>query len=164
MVIFASEDIGMADPTALLVATAAASAVEFVGLPEAQLNLAQAVIHLSTAPKSNAVITAIGAALTDVRNGLAGPVPAHLRDAHYPGARGLGHGLGYRYPHDDPQGVLTQQYAPDDVAGRDYYLPGRHGAERAVAQRLPRLRRIVRGFDGPEDPGGDTERVAEEQT
>jgi putative ATPase len=155
MVIFASEDIGMADPTALLAATAAASAVEYVGLPEAQLNLAQAVIHLATAPKSNAVITAIGAALADVRNGLAGPVPAHLRDSHYPGARGLGHGLGYRYPHDDPRGVVSQQYPPDAVVERDYYLPSGHGAERAMAQRLPRLRRIVRGFDSPEDPDGE---------
>jgi putative ATPase len=151
MVIFASEDVGMADPTALLAATAAASAVEYVGLPEAQLNLAQAVIHLATAPKSNAVITAIGAALADVRNGLAGPVPAHLRDAHYPGARGLGHGLGYRYPHDDPRGVVSQQYPPDAVVERDYYQPSGHGAERDVAHRLARLRRIVRGFDSPED-------------
>jgi putative ATPase len=145
IVIFASEDVGMADPMALVVATAAAHAVEYVGLPEAQLNLAQAVIHLATAPKSNAVVTAIGAALADVRAGHGGVVPAHLRDAHYPGARGLGHGTGYRYPHDDPRGVLTQQYAPDGLTDRAYYRPSEHGAERAVAQRLPRLRRIVRG-------------------
>jgi putative ATPase len=151
MVIFASEDVGMADPTALLVATAAAHAVEYVGLPEVQLNLAQAVIHLATAPKSNAVVTAIGEALADVRAGHGGEVPAHLRDAHYPGARGLGHGRGYRYPHDDPRGVLTQQYAPDGLTERDYYRPSEHGAERAVADRLPKLRRIVRGDTGEEN-------------
>jgi len=145
LVIFASEDVGMADPTALLTATAAAQAVALIGLPEAQLNLAQAVVHLATAPKSNAVTTAISAAVQDVRAGQAGPVPRHLRDAHYPGSRGLGHGVGYRYPHDDPHGVVTQQYPPDDIVGRDYYLPTGHGAERAVAQRLPRLRRLVRG-------------------
>ncbi|HKE65535.1 MAG TPA: replication-associated recombination protein A [Micromonosporaceae bacterium] len=145
LVIFASEDIGMADPSALATATAAAQAVALIGLPEAQINLAHATIHLATAPKSNAVIVAIGEATADVRAGAAGPVPKALRDAHYPGARGLGHGTGYRYPHDDPRGVLTQQYAPDDVVGRDYYRPVGHGAERDVAQRLPRLRRIVRG-------------------
>jgi putative ATPase len=138
MVIFASEDVGMADPMALLVANAAAHAVEYVGLPEVQLNLAQAVIHLATAPKSNAVITAIGAASADVRAGHGGVVPTHLRDAHYPGARGLGHGSGYRYPHD----------APDGLTDREYYRPGDHGAERAVRERLARLRRIVRNGDG----------------
>ena len=115
LVIFASEDIGMADPTALLAATAASYAVQYVGLPEARLNLAQAVIHLATAPKSNAVIVAIEEAMADVRDGRAGPVPRALRDAHYAGSRGLGHGVGYVYPHDDPRGVVTQQYAPDDV-------------------------------------------------
>jgi putative ATPase len=151
MVIFASEDVGMADPMALVVATAAAHAVEYVGLPEAQLNLAQGVIHLATAPKSNAVITALGAAAADVRAGRGGGVPVHLRDAHYAGARGLGHGAGYRYPHDDPRGVLTQQYAPEGLTGTEYYRPTEHGAERSVADRLPRLRRIVRGgADGGE--------------
>ncbi len=144
MVIFASEDIGMADPTALTAATAAAHAVEYVGLPEARLNLAQGVIHLATAPKSNAVIVAIEEALADVRDGRGGSVPRHLRDAHYPGSKGLGHGAGYAYPHDDPRGVLTQQYAPDDVAGREYYRPTGHGAERAVAERLAKLRTVVR--------------------
>ncbi|HEU4423733.1 MAG TPA: replication-associated recombination protein A [Pilimelia sp.] len=164
MVIFASEDVGMADPMALTVATAAAHAVEYVGLPEAQLNLAQAVVHLATAPKSNAVTTALGAALDDVRRGRGGSVPRHLRDAHYPGSRGLGHGVGYRYPHDDPRGVATQQYPPDDLIGVDYYRPSEHGSERAVAARLPRLRRIVRGEpaqEGPvlngDSPNGETE-------
>ncbi|WIM94716.1 AAA family ATPase [Actinoplanes oblitus] len=148
IVIFASEDVGMADPQALLVATAAAQAVQLIGMPEAQLNLAQAVVHMATAPKSNSVTTAIGAAITDVRAGRGGPVPNHLRDAHYSGARGLGHGRGYRYPHDDPRGVVRQQYVPDDLVGTDYYRPTEHGAERAVGERVPRLRRIVRGL-GP---------------
>src|SRR5437764_134634 len=147
LVIFASEDVGMADPTALLVATAAAQAVQLIGLPEAQLNLAQAVVHLATAPKSNAVTMGISAAMQDVRAGKAGPVPRHLRDAHYPGAKRLGHGVEYRYPHDDPRGVVPQQYPPDDVVGRDYYQPTTHGAERAVADRLPKLRRLVRGAE-----------------
>ena len=149
IVIFASEDVGMADPQALLVATAAAQAVQTVGLPEAQLNLAQAVVHLATAPKSNSVTTALGAAMADIRAGRGGAVPAHLRDAHYPGSRGLGHGKGYRYPHDDPRGVVTQQYVPSDLIGADYYRPSDHGAERSLGERLPRLRRIVRGLAGP---------------
>jgi putative ATPase len=144
MVIFASEDVGMADPTALLAATAAAQAVEYVGLPEARLNLAQAAIHLATAPKSNAVIVAIDEAMADVRAGRGGPIPRHLRDAHYPGARGLGHGEGYRYPHDDPRGVVPQRYAPDDVADREYYRPTGHGAERALQERVARLRTVIR--------------------
>ena len=149
IVIFASEDVGMADPQALLVATAAAQAVQNVGLPEAQLNLAQAVVHLATAPKSNSVTTALGAAMADVRAGRGGPVPPHLRDAHYPGSKGLGHGRGYRYPHDDARGVVTQQYVPDDLVGADYYQPSSHGAERAVQERVPRLRRVVRGLAAP---------------
>jgi putative ATPase len=147
MVIFASEDVGLADPTALTAATAAAHAVEYVGLPEARLNLAQAVIHLATAPKSNAVIVAIEEALADVRAGHGGPVPRPLRDAHYPGSRGLGHGAGYRYPHDDPRGVVPQRYAPDDVAAREYYRPSGHGAERALAERVAKLRTVVRSED-----------------
>ena len=153
MVIFASEDIGLADPTALLAATAAAHAVEYVGLPEARLNLAQAVIHLATAPKSNAVILAINEAMEDIRAGRAGPVPRHLRDAHYPGARGLGHGAGYQYPHDDPRGVVAQQYAPDDVADRSYYRPSGHGAERALTERVARLRTVVRPGEQDQAPG-----------
>src|SRR5690606_14037681 len=140
LVIFASEDVGMADPTALSVATAAAHAVEYVGLPEAQLNVAQAVVYLATAPKSNAVTTAIGAALADVRAGRGGPVPPHLRDAHYAGAQQLQHGVGYRYPHDHPSGVVTAQYPPDDLVGVEYYRPTGRGAEREVAERVARLR------------------------
>jgi putative ATPase len=153
IVIFASEDVGMADPQSLLIATAAAQAVQNVGLPEAGLNLAQAVIHLATAPKSNSATNALFAAMADVRAGKGGPVPAHLRDAHYPGSKGLGHGRGYRYPHDDPRGVVRQQYAPDDIADTEYYTPTDHGAERAMTDRLPRLRRIVRGTPLPPDFG-----------
>ena len=129
LVILASEDVGMADPMSLLVANAAAHAVEFVGLPEAQLNLAQAVLHLATAPKSNSVITSLGRAQADVRDRPAGEVPVHLRDGHYQGAKSLGHGKGYRYPHDDPSGWVPQQYRPDDVQDRRYYEPSPHGYE-----------------------------------
>ncbi|MDQ2587640.1 replication-associated recombination protein A [Saccharothrix yanglingensis] len=145
LVIHASEDVGMADPTALQTCVAAAQAVQLIGLPECALNLAQATIHLATAPKSNAVTTAIGAAMSDVRGGAVGSVPAHLRDGHYAGAEKLGNARGYRYPHDVPEGVLTQQYPPDDLVGRDYYEPTGRGNERVLAERLPRLRRVVRG-------------------
>ncbi len=145
LVVHASEDVGMADPTALQTAVAAAHAVQFIGMPEGRLALAQATVHLATAPKSNAVITAIDAALADVRAGATGPVPAHLRDGHYAGSAQLGHAQGYRYPHDVPDGVLAQQYPPDALVGRDYYQPTGHGAERALAERIPKLRRIIRG-------------------
>ncbi|HEY2765587.1 MAG TPA: replication-associated recombination protein A [Pseudonocardiaceae bacterium] len=147
LVVHASEDIGMADPSALQAAVAAADAVQFIGMPEGRLALAQATVHLATAPKSNAVITAIDAALADVRAGAAGPVPVHLRDGHYAGSTRLGHAQGYRYPHDVPGGVLSQQYPPDALVGRDYYLPSEHGAERELAERVPTLRRIVREQD-----------------
>ncbi|GIH06295.1 ATPase [Rhizocola hellebori] len=144
LVILASEDIGMADPTALTAAVNASYAVQTIGLPEAQLNLAHAVVHLATAPKSNAVTVAISKALEDVRAGRAGTVPQHLRDAHYSGAKGLGHGIGYLYPHDDPRGVSPQQYPPDALTGVDYYRPTTHGAERPIAERLPKLRHLIR--------------------
>jgi putative ATPase len=136
LVILASEDVGMADPMALVVADAAARAVEFVGLPEAQLNLAQAVIYLATAPKSNRAALAVWEARQDVRSGVGGEVPKHLRDAHYRGAKVLGHGVGYEYPHDDPAGWVEQQYAPDDVVGRHYYEPSAHGFEDEVRRRM----------------------------
>ncbi|MBX6390538.1 MAG: replication-associated recombination protein A, partial [Frankia sp.] len=154
MIILASEDIGMADPGALTVAVAAAQALEFVGLPEARLALAQAVIHLSLAPKSNAVIRAIDAAIADVRAGRAGPVPPHLRDAHYPGARRLGHGQGYRYPHDFPGGVVRQQYPPAELVGVDYFQPGDVGFERRAAPRAAELRAVLRGTEPPPPPPG----------
>jgi putative ATPase len=140
LVILASEDIGMADPQSLLVADAAARAVEFVGMPEARLNLAQAVIHLALAPKSNSVIQGIGAAIDDVRNRPAGAVPTHLRDASYPGARTLGHGEGYVYPHDAPAGWVPQQYRPPDVETRVYYRPGAQGREGELGELLERRR------------------------
>jgi putative ATPase len=149
LIVHASEDVGMADPTALQTAVAAAHAVEFVGLPEARINLAQAVIHLALAPKSNAVVKAIGAAQADVRAGLTGAVPAHLRDAHYAGAQRLGHGEGYVYPHDLPEGIVAQQYAPDAVNGRTYYEPTGHGMETRFSQRARLIRAILRA-----EPGG----------
>ena len=145
LVILASEDIGLADPTALTTAVAAAQAVQLIGMPEGRLNLAQATIALALAPKSNAVIRAIDAASADVRSGLVGPVPGHLRDAHYPGSKKLGHGAGYTYAHDEPFGIAEQQYAPDVVADRTYYEPTTLGAEAAVKERWERIRRRVRG-------------------
>jgi len=129
LVILASEDVGMADPHGLVVADAAARAVEFVGLPEAQLNLAHAVVYLATAPKSNSVTTALGAAMVDVRDRPAGSVPPHLRDAHYPGAAKLGHGQGYVYPHDEPEGWVDQQYRPDEIEGTGYWCPTGRGSD-----------------------------------
>jgi putative ATPase len=153
MVIFASEDVGMADPQALVVATAAAHALELVGLPEAQLNLAQAAVHLATAPKSNRSAIAIWQARTDVAAGALGEVPAHLRDSSYRAAKSLGHGAGYEYPHDHEHdelgGWVNQQYLPDTLRTRRWYEPSRHGHEQEVAERM-RARR--HGEDGqPED-------------
>jgi len=145
LVILASEDVGMADPTSLLIADAAARAVEFVGLPEAQLNLAQAVIHLASAPKSNSVIAALGSAQADVADLPAGQVPAHLRDASYRGAARLGHGKGYQYPHADDRGWVEQDYRPPHLQGRTYYRPSQHGAE---PERVARWLRERNG--GPE--------------
>jgi len=133
LMISASEDIGLADPNALPLAVAAAQAVAMIGFPEAALTLSHTVIALALAPKSNSATTAIGAALADVRKGLAGPVPPHLRDGHYAGAKKLGHAQGYVYPHDLPEGVAAQQYAPDAVHGRRYYEPTRRGAEARYA-------------------------------
>ena len=147
LIVHASEDVGMADPTALQTAVAAAQAVELVGLPEARINLAQAVIHISLAPKSNAVIKAISAADADVRNGLIGAVPAHLRDSHYPGAGKVGHGEGYLYPHDFDDGIVAQRYAPDSVADRVYYEPSGHGLEARLAERAGRIRAILKNTD-----------------
>jgi putative ATPase len=144
LMILASEDIGMADPTALQTAVAAAQTVQLIGMPEAQITLAHATIHLATAPKSNAVISALGAAMSDVRQGRAGLVPTHLRDGHYSGAEGLGNAIGYKYSHDDPDGVVPQQYPPDELVGVDYYQPTNHGAEREIAGRLDKLRAIIR--------------------
>ncbi|WP_237690257.1 replication-associated recombination protein A [Nocardioides panacisoli] len=145
LVISASEDIGLADPTALQTAVAAAHTVQLIGMPEARIALAQATIALATAPKSNAVITAVDAAIADVRAGRIGQVPAHLRDAHYAGAERLGHGTDYVYSHDAPYGIATQQYAPDAIGDAAYYRPTEHGAEAGVKERWERIRRLIRG-------------------
>ncbi|MEC5179414.1 replication-associated recombination protein A [Arthrobacter sp. CG_A4] len=145
IVISAAEDVGMADPTALQTAVAAAQAVQLIGMPEGRIILAEAVVHLATAPKSNAAYLGINQAIADVRAGRGNGIPAHLRDAHYPGSKQLGHGQGYKYAHDAPHSVATQQYPPDDLVGRNYYEPTANGAERDISTRLERLRRIIRG-------------------
>jgi putative ATPase len=145
LVILASEDVGLAHPSGLTTAVAAAQAVQLIGMPEARLNLAQATIELALAPKSNAVIKAIDAASADVRAGRIGPVPAHLRDAHYPGAKALDHGTSYVYSHDAPFGVAEQQYAPDVVRDAEYYRPTTLGAEAGFRERWERIRRMIRG-------------------
>ncbi len=159
MIILASEDVGLADPVALSVAVAAAQALEHVGLPEAQLNLAQAAVYLATAPKSNAVATAIWGARSDIGGGLIAEVPAHLRDGHYHGASSVGHGVGYQYPHDNPDGWVDQAYLPDAVAHTSWYQPTEHGFEAVIAERLRgiaqrRLEAHGRGPLGPTDHSG----------
>ncbi|MBP2452774.1 replication-associated recombination protein A [Mycolicibacterium lutetiense] len=144
LMILASEDIGMADPTALQTAVAAAQTVQLIGMPEAQLTLAHATVHLATAPKSNAVTTALGAAMNDIRAGKAGLVPSHLRDGHYSGAQKLGNAVGYKYAHDHPDGVVPQQYPPDELVGTDYYQPTGRGFERELVTRVDKLRAIIR--------------------
>lgn len=144
LMILASEDVGMADPTALPLAVAAAQTVQLIGMPEAQLTLTHATIHLATAPKSGAVPAALGAAMGDIREGKAGLVPPHLRDGHYSGAAKLGNAVGYVYPHNDRDGVVAQQYPPDELVGADYYQPTDHGNEREIGSRLEKLRAIVR--------------------
>ncbi len=143
LMISASEDIGMADPSALQTAVAAAQCVALIGMPEARIVLGQAVVHLATAPKSNAAYLAIDAAIADVRAGKGVGVPAHLRDAHYAGAQKLGHGQGYRYAHDEPHGVAAQQYLPDDLVAAEYYRPTDRGAEARLGERLQRLRALL---------------------
>ena len=145
LVVHASEDIGLADPTALLAATAAADAVALIGMPEARINLAQATIHLALAPKSNAVVVAIDSAIGDVKAGFAGSVPPALRDGHYAGAKKLGHANEYQYPHSLPEGVASQQYPPDELVGKDYYQPSQRGQERAIFERVAKLRAMIRG-------------------
>jgi putative ATPase len=151
LVILASEDIGLADPSALQTAVAAAQAVQLIGMPEGRIVLAEAVVHLATAPKSNAAYLGIEAALSDVRAGLAGPVPPHLRDAHYVGAGRLGHGDGYLYAHDSPHAVAPQVYAPPGLEDRRYYEPSGRGFERQVAERLAKIRAIL-GQARDQDP------------
>ena len=141
IIIHASEDVGMADPRALEIAVAAAAAVERIGLPEGRICLAQAVIYNALAPKSNSVITAIDSAMAAIKKGHTGPVPPHLRDTSYRGAASLGHGRGYLYPHDHPQGMVRQQYLPDSLADDLYYHPSQEGLEQRARGRLETLRR-----------------------
>jgi putative ATPase len=141
MVILASEDIGNADPQALVVATAAAQAVDRVGMPECAINLSQAAAYLALAPKSNASVKAIGAAMGHIREHGAKLPPDYLRDAHYPGARALGRGQGYKYAHDEPEGVSDQPLLPDDVQGERFYEPTDRGFEAELSERLERARK-----------------------
>lgn len=143
LIILAAEDVGVADPSCLTVAVAAADAVQFIGMPEARIPLAEATIHLALAPKSNAAIIAIDSAIADIRAGNFSPVPKHLRDAHYPGAKKLGHGKGYVYPHDVPGGVAAQSYR--DGSTPVYYTPSGYGREKELAERLDRIRAMLRG-------------------
>ncbi|WP_076681324.1 replication-associated recombination protein A [Microbacterium sp. RU33B] len=145
LIISAAEDIGLADPHALPLAVAAADAVQFIGMPEGRIPLAEATAYLATTAKSNAAYLAIDRAIADVRGGGFGRVPKHLRDAHYPGAKRLGHGKGYAYPHDSDIGVVAQQYLPDELVGRRYYEPKSLGAERDVQARVEKIRRILDG-------------------
>jgi putative ATPase len=145
LIISAAEDIGLADPQALPLAVAAADAVQFIGMPEGRIPLAEATAYLATTAKSNAAYLAIDKAIQDVRSGGFGRVPPPLRDAHYPGAKRLGHGKGYRYPHDSEIGVVAQQYLPDELRGRRYYEPTNHGQEREVQARVEKIRRILDG-------------------
>jgi putative ATPase len=143
LIILAAEDIGVADPSSLTIAVAAAEAVQFIGMPEGRIPLAEATIHLALAPKSNAAIVAIDAALRDIRDGNFEPVPKHLRDAHYPGAKRLGHGKSYVYPHEVPGGVAQQSYRDGDSP--TYYRPSAYGREKELSERLERIRAILRG-------------------
>ncbi|MFF1541599.1 replication-associated recombination protein A [Microbacterium sp. NPDC058269] len=143
LVISASEDVGLADPQALAIAVAAADAVAFIGMPEGRIPLAEATVYLATTAKSNAAYVGIDAAIADIRAGGFGRVPLHLRDAHYPGAKRLGHGRGYVYSHDSEFGIVPQQYLPDELDGRHYYQPKNLGAERDIGARLERIRRIL---------------------
>jgi uncharacterized ATPase related to the helicase subunit of the holliday junction resolvase len=143
LMISASEDIGMAASGVLGTCVAAAQAVQLLGMPEARITLAHATVAAATAPKSNAAYKALEKAVADVRAGRGGAVPAHLRDAHYAGARAFGHGEGYVYPHDLPTGVAAQQYLPDDLAGVSYYQPTGHGAEAAISERMAAVRKLL---------------------
>lgn len=156
LIVHASEDIGMADPSALQTAVAAAQAVQLIGMPEGRIPLAQAVVHLATAPKSNAAYDGINQALADVQSGRAGLVPKPLRDAHYAGAKALGHGVGYKYPHSYPHSIVAQQYLPDELRGRRYYNPTTNGHEHTISERLERLRAVINNEPPPTPPATDS--------
>jgi putative ATPase len=136
LLVHAAEDVGMADPNALLMAQAAAFALEWLGMPEARIPIAQAIIYIATAPKSNSVVIAVDQALKTVENTRAEPVPNHLRDSHYAGATKLGHGLGYRYPHDYPHHYVVQDYLPENVRNQQFYRPSDQGREKIIKERL----------------------------
>lgn len=150
LIVHASEDIGMADPTALQSAVAAAQSVQLIGMPEGRIPLAQAVVHLATAPKSSGAYDGINQALADVQAGRAGVVPKHLRDAHYAGAKALGHGAGYKFPHSYPHSIVAQQYLPDELQGRQYYHPTANGREQMLSERLTRLRAVLQNEPSPQ--------------
>lgn len=158
LMILASEDIGMADPTALSVATSAAQAVALIGMPEGRLILAQATIHACLAPKSNAVLTAMNEAQADIRRGESPPVPIWLRDGHYQGAEALGHGTDYRYPHDSPDGVTDQVYLPEGMTDREYYRPTNRGQEARWGEIAARITRLRRGSSPSQDDDGQRRR------
>lgn len=148
LIVHASEDVGNADPMALLVANAAAHALEFVGMPEARIPIAQAVLYIACAPKSNATVVAIGRAMADATERQPAPVPAHLRDAHYKGAAKIGHGKGYQYPHDFPDHFVKQEYIPPGATSGRYYVPSDQGREKAIAERLAQWRARSEGKEG----------------
>ncbi|EGL81645.1 AAA ATPase central domain protein [Caldalkalibacillus thermarum TA2.A1] len=148
--VHAAEDVGMADPRALQIAHAAAYAVDFLGMPEARIPLAEATIYIATAPKSNAVIKGIDSALEAVEKEKNGQVPLHLRDSHYKGAHKLGHGQGYKYPHNFKGGYVKQQYLPDSLTGRSFYSPTDHGYERTIKERLKYWRSLESQHQGEE--------------
>jgi len=147
IIVSAAEDVGMADPQALQIAVAAADAVQLIGMPEGRIPLAEAVVYLATAPKSNRSYLGVERAIADVRAGRIGRVPTHLRDAHYPGAKRLGHGKGYVYAHDEPHSIATQRYLPEELEGTEYYDPTGNGFEARITERLDQIRRILRGGD-----------------
>lgn len=150
LIVHASEDIGMADPTALQSAVAAAQAVQLIGMPEGRIPLAQAVVHLATAPKSSGSYDGINSALADVQAGRAGVVPKHLRDSHYAGAKALGPGEGYKFPHSYPHSIVAQQYLPDELVDREYYHPTTNGHEHMISERVARLRAVLRNEPPPQ--------------
>ncbi|WP_461105611.1 replication-associated recombination protein A [Tessaracoccus terricola] len=162
LIVHASEDVGMAASGVLQTCVAAAQAVQLIGMPEARITLAHATIALATAPKSNAVVTAIGEAIADVHSGKGLEVPPHLRDAHYAGAEKLGHGKGYKYPHDYPHALVAQQYLPDDLVGATYYRPTSNGAEAAVGERLAAIEEVTAG--GPQSARVTAKRNEESET
>jgi putative ATPase len=144
LIILAAEDVGLAEPQALTMAVSAAQAIALIGMPEGRIPLAEVTIFLALAPKSNAAYVAIGEAQKAVTEGKIGDVPPALRDAHYPGAAGSGHGVGYRYPHDDPAGIVAQEYAPQPTSQDVYYRPSGRGFEKELSARSEAIARILR--------------------